>query len=136
MALALCGRMLTILVADDEAPIVELIRCTLEDTQVHVAEAFDGASALRIAKELRPHLVLLDVRMPGMNGIEVCRRLKAMPECGHTRVVLITAAGQADDRARGLAAGADEYLTKPFSPLALLSLVRSLLSEVTAWPAM
>src|SRR5262245_43639993 len=127
--------MLTILVADDEEPIVELIRCTLEDSQVAVVQAFDGVAALRVAGQTRPDLALLDVRMPHMDGLEVCRRLKAMPECSHARIVLLTAAGQAEDRARGLAAGADEYLTKPFSPLELLALVRSLLPEGTAWPA-
>jgi CheY-like chemotaxis protein len=65
----------------------------------------------------------------------VCRRLRELPECAHTRVVLLTAAAQAQDRQRGLAAGADHYLTKPFSPLALLTLVRSLMPEVSIWPA-
>src|SRR5262245_24444560 len=117
--------MLTILVADDEEPIVELIRCTLEDTHVREVEAFDGLAALRVAAETPPDLALLDVRMPHMDGVEVCRQLRTMPACAQARIVMLTAAGQAEDRARGLAAGADEYLTKPFSPLALLSLVRS-----------
>ena len=127
--------MFTILVADDEEPIVELIRCTLEDSHVRVVEALDGRAALRVASETRPDLALLDVRMPHMDGIEVCRRLRAMPECAHTRIVMLTAAGKAEDRARGLAAGADEYLGKPFSPLKLLSLVRSIVPEVSTWPA-
>jgi len=127
--------MLTILVADDEEAIVELIRCTLEDDHVRVVEALDGVAALRVAAEARPDLALLDVRMPSMDGLEVCRRIRAMPACASAKIVMLTAAGQADDRARGLAAGADEYLTKPFSPLALLSLVRSLVPEVSAWPA-
>jgi len=127
--------MATVLVADDEAPIVELIRFTLEDVRVRVIEAFDGARALELALQTRPDLVLLDVRMPQLDGLEVCRRLRQAPECAHTRIVLLTASGQAEDRARGLAAGADEYLTKPFSPLKLLALVRSLVPEVPAWPA-
>jgi two-component system phosphate regulon response regulator OmpR len=64
-----------------------------------------------------------------------CRISMVCRECAHTRIVILTAAGQAEDRARGLAAGADEYLTKPFSPLALLTLVRSLVPEVPIWPA-
>ena len=72
--------------------------------------------------------------MPNVDGLEACRRLRAMPECAHSRIVLLTAAGQVQDRALGLAAGADEYLTKPFSPLALFTLVRSLLPEATLWP--
>jgi DNA-binding response OmpR family regulator len=127
--------MTTVLIADDEAPIVELVRFTLEDASVRVVEASDGLSALAMARAERPELALLDVHMPRLDGLEVCRRLRAAPECAHTRVVMLTAAAQAADRARGLAAGADEYLTKPFSPLALLSLVRSLLPEVPVWPA-
>jgi two-component system, OmpR family, phosphate regulon response regulator PhoB len=75
------------------------------------------------------------VKMPRLSGLDVCRRLRELPECAHTRVVLLTAAAQAQDRQRGLAAGADHYLTKPFSPLALLTLVRSLMPEVSIWPA-
>jgi len=127
--------MTTILIADDEAPIVELIRFTLEDPQVRVVEAHDGAAALASARETRPDLVLLDVRMPNMDGLEACRRLRAMPECAHTRIVLLTAAGQAQDRSLGLAAGADDYLTKPFSPLALMGLVKSLVPEASPWLA-
>ncbi len=124
--------MTTILIADDEAPIVELVRCTLEEPGVRVLEAFDGAAALELARRTPPDLALLDVRMPLLDGVEVCRRLRQSPECAHTRIVMLSAAAQAQDRARGLAAGADEYLTKPFSPLALLALVRSLVPEVSA----
>jgi DNA-binding response OmpR family regulator len=127
--------MMTILIVDDEAPIVELIRCTLEDPQVRVLEAYDGGAALRIARESSLDLVLLDVRMPNVDGLDVCRRLRTMPECAGTRIVLLTAAGQAQDRALGIAAGADEYLTKPFSPLALMALVKTLVPEATAWLA-
>jgi DNA-binding response OmpR family regulator len=127
--------MATVLVADDEAPIVELVRFTLEDPQVQVVEAFDGATALDLARRTRPDLALLDVHMPDLSGLEVCRRLRQSPECAHTRIVMLTAAGQAHDRARGLAAGADHYLTKPFSPLLLLNLVRSLVPEASVWPA-
>jgi two-component system, OmpR family, phosphate regulon response regulator PhoB len=127
--------MTTILVADDEVPIVELVRFTLEDDNVQIVSAFDGATALELARASRPELALLDVHMPHMSGLEVCRRLRRAPECAHTRVVILSAAGQAEDRARGLAAGAHEYLTKPFSPLALLALVRSMVPEVPEWPA-
>jgi len=126
--------MTTILVADDELPIVELVRLTLEDSTVRVVEAFDGVAALEAARVARPELALLDVQMPRLTGLEVCRRMRASGEHAGTRIVMLSAAGQADDRARGLAAGADEYLTKPFSPLALLSLVRSLVPEASVWP--
>ncbi len=127
--------MTTILVADDEVPIVELVRFTLEDDHVQVVGAFDGVAALELASAVRPDLVLLDVQMPHLGGLEVCRRLRQTPECAHTRIVILSAAAQDEDRARGMAAGADEYLTKPFSPLRLLSLVRSLVPEVPTWPA-
>lgn len=122
--------MATVLVVDDERPIVELVRFTLEDDEIQVVEAQDGAQALEVARATRPDLVLLDVQIPSVNGVEVCRRLRRDPELSHAAIVMLSAAGQASDRARGLAAGADEYLTKPFSPLALLSLVRSLLPEL------
>jgi two-component system phosphate regulon response regulator PhoB len=125
--------MTTILIADDEPAIVDLVRFTLEDPQVRIVEATDGAAALALAQQTRPEVALLDVKMPLIGGLEVCRRLRQLPECAHTRIVMLTAAAQADDRRRGLAA--DHYLTKPFSPLALLTLVRALVPEVTVWPA-
>ena len=126
---------MTLLIADDEPAILDLVRFTLEDPQVRIVEAADGAAALELAQQFRPDVALLDVKMPRLSGLDVCRRLRELPECAHTRVVLLTAAAQAEDRRRGLAAGADHYLTKPFSPLALLTLVRSLMPEVSIWPA-
>jgi two-component system, OmpR family, phosphate regulon response regulator PhoB len=127
--------MMTLLIADDEPAILDLVRFTLEDPQVRIVEASDGATALELAQQARPDVALLDVKMPRLSGLDVCRRLRELPECAHTRVVLLTAAAQAQDRQRGLAAGADHYLTKPSSPLALLTLVRSLMPEVSIWPA-
>ena len=77
--------------------------------------------------------MLLDVQMPRLDGIEVCRQLKRESDFARTPIIMLTAAGQQADRARGLAAGADEYLTKPFSPLALLALVEALLPETRSW---
>jgi len=132
--LALLEGMTTILIADDETPIVELVRFTLEDDDVQILGAYDGLTALELAQATQPDLALLDVHMPRLDGLEVCRRLRRSPECARMRIVMLSAAAQVEDRARGLAAGADEYLTKPFSPLALLSLVRSLVPEAAAWP--
>lgn len=125
--------MTTILIVDDEPSIVELVRFTLEDTGVRVVEASDGAEALTLARRVKPDLVLLDVQMPRLNGLEVCRQLRREPALARTLVIMLTAAGQQADRARGLEAGADEYLTKPFSPLALLALVEALLPETRSW---
>ena len=125
--------MTTILVVDDEAPIVDLVRFTLEDAEVRVVEASDGAAALDLARRIKPDLVLLDVHMPRLDGLEVCRQLRREPDFERTPIIMLTAAGQEADRSSGLSAGADEYLTKPFSPLALLALVEALLPETRSW---
>lgn len=126
--------MATVLIVDDEPPIVELVRFTLEDEQVRVVEAEDGLEALDVALAEQPDLIFLDVQIPHLNGFEVCRRLRLEPRLEKTKIVMLTAAGQAQDLARGRAAGADLYLTKPFSPLRLLMLVQSLLPEPPLWP--
>lgn len=127
--------MATVLIVDDEQPIVDLVRFTLEDEQVRVVEAQDGVQALEVAKAELPDLIFLDVQMPRLSGFEVCRRLREEPGLERTKIVMLTAAAQETDRQRGKAAGADEYLTKPFSPLKLLSLVQALLPGVLLWPA-
>ncbi len=126
--------MATVLVVDDEQSIVDLVRFTLEDEHVHVVEAADGLQALEVARAHLPDLIFLDVQMPRLNGYEVCRRLRQEADMGKTKIVMLTAASQEVDRARGQAAGVDEYLTKPFSPLKLLSLVEALLPGVPLWP--
>jgi len=125
--------MLTILVADDEPNVIELVRVTLEDRRLRVVEARDGATALIQAEAERPELVLLDVQLPDMSGLEVCRLLRRDPRFAQTRVAMLTAAAQEDDVARGLAAGVDHYLTKPFSPVRLLGLVERLLPRASVW---
>ena len=124
--------MLTILIADDEPHVVELVRVTLEDERVRVVEASDGTAALALADQLDPELIFLDVNLPDMSGLEVCRRLRKRPRTACAHIVMLTAAAQRDDVARGLAAGATHYLTKPFSPVRLLSLVEGLLPQA-AW---
>jgi CheY-like chemotaxis protein len=126
--------MLTILIADDEPHVVELVRVTLEDERVRVVAAADGAGALVAAAGLEPELIFLDVNLPDMSGLEVCRQLRSDPRLTDTHIVMLTAAAQQDDVARGLAAGADHYLTKPFSPVRLLSLVEGLLPHAVWLP--
>jgi two-component system OmpR family response regulator len=124
--------MLTVLIVDDEPHIVELVRVTLEDERVRILEAADGAAALELADATEPDLILLDVGLPDLSGLEVCRRLRH--DLGYVgRIVMLTAAAQQDDVARGLAAGADQYFTKPFSPIRLLCLVDELVPWAALW---
>jgi DNA-binding response OmpR family regulator len=125
--------MMTVLIVDDEPNIVQLVRITLKASHVHVLEACDGATALDQAMAARPNLILLDVDLPDVSGLEVCRRLRGEERLAQTKIVMLTAAAQQDDVARGLAAGADQYLTKPFSPLRLLSLVEQLIPHTSRW---
>ncbi|OGK96615.1 MAG: hypothetical protein A3E31_00475 [Candidatus Rokubacteria bacterium RIFCSPHIGHO2_12_FULL_73_22] len=127
--------MLTVLIADDEPHVVDLVRVTLEDERVRVLAAQDAAGALLLAGALRPDLLLLDVGLPDRSGLEVCAELKREPELAAMKIVMLTAAAQEADVRRGLAAGADQYLTKPFSPVRLLSLVESLLPCAMGWRA-
>jgi two-component system, OmpR family, phosphate regulon response regulator PhoB len=124
---------LTVLIADDEPTVVELVRVTLEDPRVRVIEAHDGQTALALAEAFAPDLVLLDVGMPGLDGLEVCRRLRKAPRLAAATIVMLTAAAQEEDVARGFEAGADEYLTKPFSPLRLLALLERRLPAGALW---
>jgi DNA-binding response OmpR family regulator len=112
---------------------VELVRVTLEDERVRVIAAGDGVTALALAGEIHPDLVLLDVNMPGYDGVEVCRRLRGDARFERTPIVMLTAAARPEDVRRGLEAGATEYLTKPFSPVRLLTLVDTLSPGATLW---
>lgn len=109
-----------LLIADDESGIRSLVRMTLERDSYQILEASDGEEAIALAREFHPEVVLLDVMMPGLSGFDVCRALKGDPTTAEATVVLLTAKAQESDRAEGIAAGADDYFTKPFSPIALL----------------
>ena len=125
--------MKTVLIVDDEPAIVQLVRITLETARVRVIEAADGATAIDRAVSHHPDLILLDVDLPDLSGLDVCRRLKGEEAMAQTKIVMLTAAAQQDDIARGFAAGADQYLTKPFSPLRLLTLVEQLAPATDPW---
>lgn len=112
--------MRTILIADDEIGVRSLVRMTLQRESFTIVEAADGPEALALARSRRPELVLLDVTMPGTTGYEVCRQLKADPNTADMFVIMLTARAQDADRDMGREVGADEYFTKPFSPVALL----------------
>jgi two-component system cell cycle response regulator len=114
------------LVVDDVAANVRLLEARLEAEYFEVLTAQSGPEALARVTEELPDIILLDVMMPGMDGFEVCRRLKADPATHHVPVVMVTALDQPADRVRGLEAGADDFLTKPVSDIALISRVKSL----------
>ncbi len=119
-----------VLIVDDEQHIRLLIEQTLEellDEDVELYTAADGDEAIAAIAAQHPDLVFLDVMMPGRSGLDVCRAVRADPELAGAHIVLLTAKGQAQDRDEGLAAGADEFLTKPFDPDALLALARNVL---------
>ena len=117
----------TVVIADDESSMRLLVHATIESDDYTVIEACDGAEAWAMVKQYRPSLVLLDVQMPGQSGLEVLRLIKADPSLTRTRVILLTAKAQETDIEEGLIAGADFYLTKPFSPLDLLTRVEEAL---------
>ncbi len=115
-----------VLVVDDILANVRLLEAKLKAEYFDVTTAMDGVSALEKIQRVRPDIVLLDVMMPGMDGIEVCRRIKANPSTRHIPVIMVTALDQPRDRVRGLEAGADDFLTKPLNDVALFSRVKSL----------
>ena len=116
-----------VLVVDDIPANVKLLEARLSAEYFDVETALSGEEALAKAARMPPDLVLLDVMMPGMDGFEVCRRMKADPRLHHIPVVMVTALDQTADRVRGLEAGADDFLTKPVSDTALVTRVKSLL---------
>lgn len=115
-----------VLVVDDVVPNVKLLEAKLNSEYFDVLSAYSGPEALEVVEREHPDIVLLDVMMPGMDGFEVCQRIKANPETMHIPVVMITALDQPADRVAGLEAGADDFLTKPVQDVALFARVRSL----------
>ncbi len=118
----------SILIADDEPHIRALLEQTLEDLEdegVDLLTAADGEEALAVIDAERPNLVFLDVMLPRLNGYEVCRAVRSDLGLTDVTIVLLTAKGQDADRQQGLAAGADEFRTKPFDPDEILDLARS-----------
>ena len=119
--------MSSVLIVDDDPSIRRLVATTLEDVaDVRLAQAADGEQALQAAREDPPGLVLLDIDMPRMDGYEACRRLRSEPRTARATVVMLTAAAGEEAEREAEEAGADLFLTKPFSPLELLRLVHDL----------
>src|SRR5580704_13662019 len=115
-----------VLVVDDILSNVKLLEAKLTAEYFEVITAFNGLECLSKMEQTIPDIVLLDVMMPGMDGFEVCRRIKANPKTAHIPVVMVTALDQPSDRVAGLDAGADDFLTKPVDDSALFARVRSL----------
>ena len=122
--------MTRVLVIDDEAPIRLLCRVNLEAEGMTVLEAKDGPSGVAKAKEEQPDVVLLDVMMPGLDGWRVAEELLEDPNTREIPIVFLTARAEFRDRARGLDIGGVDYITKPFNPVELAPLVRSLLGRL------
>ena len=124
----------TILVVEDEEDIRELLRYNLAKEGYQVACAASGEEAVKAATAAPPDLVLLDLMLPGMDGLEVCRPLKGEPRTRSIPIIMLTAKGEEADIVTGLELGADDYVTKPFSPRVLLARIRTALRRRTAAP--
>ncbi|RJO63266.1 MAG: DNA-binding response regulator [Myxococcales bacterium] len=116
-----------ILVVDDEEDILELVRYNLTKEGYSVAVCASGEEAIAAAKSNLPDLIVLDLMLPGVDGFEVCKQLRAYPKTAHLPIVMLTAKGEDADIVLGLELGADDYITKPFSPRVLVARIRSIL---------
>ncbi len=123
--------MTSILVVDDEERVALSIERSLQQSyQVRVA--YNGTDALKIARRINPNLVILDIMMPGMDGLQVCRELRSDPILQEVPILFLTARGRVEDKIEGFEAGADDYLTKPFDVRELLLRVRAILQRTTS----
>lgn len=117
----------TILVIDDEKDLIELLSYNLGKEGYDVIVAHDGQSGLDVVKKHRPDLVVLDIMMPGLDGLQVCQRLRADPRTGRIPIIMLTAKATETDRIVGLELGADDYVTKPFSPREVIARLKAVL---------
>jgi two-component system alkaline phosphatase synthesis response regulator PhoP len=121
----------TILIIDDEKDLIEMVRYNLDKDGYDVIAASDGQTGLEIAQRHKLDLIVLDLMMPGIDGLEVCRRLRTDPRTGRIPVIMLTARATEADRIVGLELGADDYITKPFSPRELVARVKAILRRTT-----
>jgi len=121
-----------VLIAEDEESIVASLEFLMQRAGYETCVARDGASALARVADFSPHLVLLDIMLPGHSGFDVCTRIRHDPSLGAPRVLMLTARGSHADEERGRECGADDYLTKPFATQELVARVRALLGEGSA----
>ncbi len=119
-----------ILLVDDEPDILEIISYNLSAQGYNVSTANNGIQAIKKAKKEQPHLIILDVMMPEMDGIEACEQIRKIPELQHTLITFLTARGEDYSQVAGFEAGADDYITKPIKPKVLVSKIKSLLRRL------
>lgn len=117
-----------VLLVDDDEGLRRVVAVTLGEEEFELLLASDGEEAVAVARQQHPELILLDVSMPRLNGFDVCRTLKCDPNTVGIKIIMLTAAALPADKARGREVGADAYFVKPFSPLALLDKVHSVLN--------
>lgn len=129
-----CQTMRRILIVEDEQDIADLIGFNLERAGFEVLKAYDGIQGCELALRERPDLIVLDVMLPGRDGYSVFREIRRDPRCAEIPVIILTARAQTEDRIHGLEAGADDYLTKPFSPKELLLRVQAILKRADPAP--
>lgn len=122
-----------ILIVDDEEHIVELLDFNLKNAGYETFIAVDGIEAVKIAKEEKPNLILLDLMIPGMDGFDVCKEIKKDKDMKNTSIIMLTAKGEELDKILGLELGADDYMTKPFSVRELLARVKAVLRRTSAF---
>jgi len=126
------SKYLKILIVDDEKDIVDLVAYNLEKEGYETLKALDGEKALQMVRTRIPDLVILDLMLPGIQGLEVCKRIRKVPETAAIPIIMLTAKGEEIDKVLGLEVGADDYITKPFSVKELLARVKAVLRRSEA----
>jgi DNA-binding response OmpR family regulator len=124
-----------VLIAEDEPSIVTSLEFLMRRAGFETRTASDGEEALQLVSTFRPHLVVLDIMLPRRSGLEVCRHIRADASLAGTRVLMLTAKGGSRDHERGIEAGADDYLTKPFSTHELVARAQALVADTVPGPA-
>ena len=122
-----------ILLVDDEEDILEIVGYNLEQEGFEVLTAKNGKQAIKIAKKVQPQLIIMDVMMPEIDGIEACERIRAIPELSQTIITFLTARGEDYSQLAGFEAGADDYITKPIKPKLLISKIKALLRRLPSY---
>lgn len=123
--------MTTVLIAEDDPDICALVTFKLKHSGFDVRAVNDGIAALEAIRERRPDLLLLDIMMPEMSGLEVCRTLRDNPDTAKLPIIFLTARAQESDVRKGITAGGDDYIVKPFSPRELMNRVQAILARTT-----